>query len=99
MKTTSLQLGFNSCTTGEEKHFCLCTKKKQKADPEGIPVASSMHSRTSSLASSELLVEATTNSAVRLQFLFCVQFRKKSNPATAGWETLMEKRMGKGGGT
>lgn len=63
-------------TTGGEKHFCLCTKKKQEADPEGIPVALSMHNRTSSLASSELLVEAPMNSAVRLQFLFCVQFKR-----------------------
>lgn len=54
-----------------KKFFCLHTEcigglEKLKANPEGIKMVLSMCNRTSSFASSELLVHASISSEVRL---------------------------------
>lgn len=105
MKTAVSHLRFQQFSNKRwEKRLCLLTEcfrglEKLKASPEGIKLVLSMCNRTSSFASSELLVHASISSAVRLQVLLCIQLRDKSFEGgifTTSWETPRESRTENG---
>lgn len=87
-----------------KKHFsphteCFGGLEKLKANPEGIKLVLSICNRTSSFASSELLVHASISSAVILQVLLCIQLREKSFEGgifITSWETPRESRTENG---